>query len=63
VGAVLGEKRLNLPLEVGAGGPGRGNGDKHADHRGEGTGCWAFERMHGEILGTVNIGKSRTNDR
>jgi hypothetical protein len=61
VGAVLGEERLNLPLEVGASGQGR-EGDQ-AGQQGQDAGDWAFERMHGDTLGTVNIGNSRTNNR
>jgi hypothetical protein len=58
---VLGEERLNLPLKVGAGGQGRGG--NQAGQQGQAAGDRAFERMHGDTLGTVNIGKSRTNNR
>jgi hypothetical protein len=61
VGAVLGEERLNLPLEVGASGQGRGG--NQAGQQGQTADDWAFERMHGDTLGTVNIRNSRTNNR
>jgi hypothetical protein len=57
VGAVLGEERLDLPLEVGAGGQGRAGSD-HAAQGDQGVCYEALGRMHGDTLGTVNIGKT-----
>ena len=60
VGAMLGEERLDLPLEVGASSLGRPGGEQ-ADQAAQGDQRVCYEalgRMHGDTLGTVNIGKT-----